>query len=262
MEPGMAEHFSLESKVVIVTGAAQGIGLAIAKRLAESGAAVAGADRQECGDEMSNLGGAFFETDVSDESSVAKLVAGVVAQFGRIDALVNNAGIHRSYDDLAVATPEDFEACFRVNTLGVALAIKHAASRMAEGGSIVNVASVAASIGTPGLATYAASKGGVVSLTRVAAVELASRRIRVNAICPASIASPMALKDDDPEGAALLDVERRSIPLGRIGTPEDVAGLAHYLISEESAFLTGQAINLCGGLSTGLSMALWESPSD
>lgn len=258
----MAEHFSLKEKVVVVTGAAQGIGLAIAQRLAESGATVAGADRMDCSNAMAKLGSEYFEVDIADEDSVANLMASVAKRYGRLDALVNNAGIHRSYDEIVSARSEDFEACFRVNTLGVALGIKYGAPRMADGGAIVNVASVAASLGTAGLATYAASKGGVVSLTRVAAVELAPRGIRVNAVCPASIATPMAIQADDPEGAALLEVERRAVPLGRIGSPEEVAGLAHYLISDESSFMTGQAINLCGGLTAGLSVGLWESASD
>jgi NAD(P)-dependent dehydrogenase (short-subunit alcohol dehydrogenase family) len=258
----MAGHFSLDDKVIVVTGAGQGIGLAIAERLAAAGAVVVGADRQDAGEKMAEIGGSFIEADVSEEASVEALMQEVEKGHGRLDALVNNAGIHRGYDELMEARAEDFEACFRVNTLGVALAIKHGAPRLSDGGAIVNVASVAASLGTAGLATYAASKGGVVSLTRVAAVELAPRRIRVNAICPASIATPMALEEGDADSAALLAVERVAVPLGRIGQPEDVACLAHYLVSEESAFLTGQAINLCGGLSAGLSVALWDRLAD
>jgi len=254
----VTDFFSLEGKVVVVTGAGQGIGLAIANRLARSGAILIGADRVDCSPAMSAIGGEFVETDVAQEESVAELVAQVQRQHGELHGWVNNAGIHRSYDEMGAALEEDFEACFRVNTLGVAFGMKHGAKAMADGGSMVNIASVAASLGTAGLSTYAASKGGVVSLSRVAAVELAPRGIRVNAVCPASIATPMALAEEDAEGQALLAVEKIAVPLGRIGQPEDVAGLVHYLLSPESAFLTGQAINLCGGLSAGLSTALWD----
>ena len=254
----MANFFSLKDQVVVVTGAAQGIGLAIATRLTEAGAIVVGADRAEGAQAMSGIGAEFVEVDVAREESVASLVDGVRQRHGELQGWVNNAGIHRSYDAVDSAREEDYEACFRVNTLGVAFGMKHGAKAIADGGSIVNIASVAASLGTAGLSTYAASKGGVVSLSRVAAMELAPRGIRVNAICPASIATPMALAGDDAEGEALLAVEKIAVPLGRIGQPEDVAGLAHYLLSPESAFLTGQAINLCGGLSAGLSTALWD----
>ncbi len=245
--------FELRDKIAIVTGGSQGIGLAIVNRLADAGATVVCADLKDgTGASAADL---FVSTDVGDEARIEQLVTTVVDRYGRIDVLVYNAGIHLNYDSIADTTLADYERCFAVNTLGVVSAIKHAAPHMPAGGSIVNIASLAATMGVAGLGSYAASKLPVVGITRTAAIELGSRGIRVNAICPGSVQTPMAGADG---GEALLEVERRAVPLGRIAQPDEVAALVQFLAADDCAFLNGQAINLCGGLSAGWSEALWE----
>ena len=176
-------------------------------------------------------------------------------QFGAIDVLVNNAGIHLNYEPLENTPMEDYERCFRVNTLGVAASIKHAGKVMQAGASIINIASLAANMGVPGLGSYAVSKLSVVALTRTAAIELGAKGIRVNAICPGSVQTPMAMEEG---GEELLEVESLAVPLGRIAQPGEVAALAHFLAADDCGFLNGQAINLCGGMSAGWSESLWE----
>ena len=249
----MSAAFSLQDKVAVVTGGSQGIGLAIVNRLAAHGANVINTDLRE-GSEPSSAE-LFVKTDVSDESKIAKLVETVVEKYGRIDVLVNNAGVHLNYDTIADANLLDYERCFRINTLGVAASIKHAAPHMPSGSSIINISSLASTLGLSGLGSYTASKLPVVGLTRVAAVELGSKGIRVNAICPGSVQTPMAEAEG---GEDLLEVERQAVPLGRIAQPEEVAALVHFLAADDCGFLNGQAINLCGGLSAGWSETLWE----
>ena len=248
----MARHFSLDGKVALVTGGAQGIGAAIVQRLTEAGAEVHSADLSEPAADTPNT----HRTDVSVESDVQALIAAVVARTERLDIVVNNAGIHREYAALSEMNLRDLEACLAVNTKGVAHTIKHAGPVLATGGAIVNIASLAAQLGVGSLGTYAASKAAVLALTRVAAIELADRRIRVNAICPGSVRTPMATAEG---GEDLLKVEAAATPLGRICEPEEVAALVHALVAQDLSFMTGQAINLCGGLSAGISEGVWQA---
>jgi len=245
--------FSLRDKVAIVTGGSQGIGLAIVNRLAANGATAINADLREGAQPTS--ADLFVATDVSDENKIAELIEIVVEKYGRIDVLVNNAGIHLNYDTIADSNLSDYERCYRINTLGVVAGIKHAAPHMPAGSSIINIASLAATLGISGMGSYTASKLPVIGLTRTAAVELGSKGIRVNAICPGSVQTPMAEAEG---GEELLEVERRAVPLGRIARPEEVAALVHFLAADDCGFLNGQAINLCGGLSAGWSETLWE----
>lgn len=247
----MTELFSLAGKTAIVTGGSQGIGAAVAQRLRTAGAQVITGDLNvDQNDPMA------VKTDVSNEDDVARLVDHAVSTTGRLDVLVNNAGIHNSYDTLDKASESDLNKCMAVNTKGVMFAIKHAGAAMQDGGAIVNIASASAVLGVSGLGTYAASKGAVISLTKVAAVELAARGIRVNAICPGSVRTPMALADG---GEDLLKVEAAATPMGRICEPEEVAALVHSLVATDCSFLTGQAINLCGGLTAGISDGVWQA---
>lgn len=247
----MVQHFSLAGKVAIVTGGSQGIGAAIVSRLTEAGATVHSADLNATSDTPNS-----HTVDVSQEHEVQGLIETVCAQSGRLDIVVNNAGIHRDYANLSEMTLSDLEACLSVNTKGVAHAIKHAGQVLQHHGAIVNIASMAAQLGVGTLGSYAASKAAVLALTRVAAIELAERGIRVNAICPGSVRTPMAMADG---GEDLLKVEAAATPLGRICEPEEVAALVHALVASDFSFMTGQAINLCGGLSAGISEGVWQA---
>lgn len=250
----MVRHFSLDGKVAIVTGGSQGIGAAIAARLTEAGAIVHIADLNAAADSPLS-----HAVDVSRESDVQRLIGAVCAHSGRLDIVVNNAGIHRDYASLSEMELSDLEACLSVNTKGVAHAIKHAGPVLEPGGAMVNIASMAAQLGVGTLGSYAASKAAVLALTRVAAIELADRGIRVNAICPGSVRTPMALADG---GEDLLKVEAAATPLGRICEPEEVAALVHALVASDFSFMTGQAINLCGGLSAGISEGVWQAVAE
>lgn len=243
-------NFNLSNLTAIVTGGGQGIGRATADRLLEAGANVVIGDL----DPPANFGGEVFKVDVSKESDIKALVDFAVEQYGGLDVVVNNAGVHRSYDTVEQATELDYDICHNVNLKGVAFAMKHAASAMQNGGSIINISSASAVLGVSALGTYAASKAAVIGLTKTAAIELAPKGIRVNAICPSSVNTPMAMADG---GEKLLAVEAVATPLGRICEPEELAALIQFLAAPDCSFLTGQAINLCGGLTAGLSEALW-----
>lgn len=243
--------FSLAGKSAIVTGGSQGIGAAITARLRDAGAVVTIGDLNV---DASNP--ASMQTDVSREDDVAALVDHALETTGRLDILVNNAGVHSNYATLDKASEADLQKCLSVNTNGVMHTIKHAAPKLRDGGAIVNISSVSAHLGVSSLGTYAASKAAVLALTKVAAIELANRGIRVNAICPGSVRTSMALADG---GEDLLQVESAATPLGRICEPEEVAALVHALVADDCRFLTGQTINLCGGLSAGISDSVWKA---
>lgn len=247
----MSSGFDLVGKTAVVTGGSQGIGAAVADRLEAAGAKVF------IGDLNPPLvtERAYLQTNVADEKAVAALIEAAVQTHGGLDILVNNAGVHTDYNRIDELDASALEKCLSVNTKGVAWGIKHASSVMRDGGSIINVSSASAVLGVSGLAPYAASKAGVLALTQTAAVELAPRNIRVNAICPGSVRTPMALADG---GEQLLAMEAQATPLGRICEPEEVAALIHFLAANDCSFLTGQSINLCGGLTAGLSDGLWE----
>jgi NAD(P)-dependent dehydrogenase (short-subunit alcohol dehydrogenase family) len=243
--------FSLKTKVAVVTGGGSGIGLAAVRRLADAGAAVVVGDITPQEKLAAEIGGHFVVADVADDRQVAELMETTVQRFGRIDIVVNNAGIALPEADTDITSADDdtYRRLFEVNALGVAHGIKHAAPGMSEGGSIINVASLAGVIGFPGFPAYAMSKAGVIGLTRAAALQLAPRNIRVNAVCPGFVDTPMA--QDDP-----VDYGRFSeavVPLGRLVKPEEVAAAIHFLASDDAAMVTGQIMNVGGGLSAGVS---------
>lgn len=250
----MSTFFSLDGKCAVVTGGSQGIGLAIAERLAAAGAHVVIADLSDGSAVAERLGGRFVRTDVSDEDSVAALMQAAHEAFGPIGIVVNNAGVANQPAGFLDTTGEDFDFCHRVNTMGVAFGIKQAVPLMAPGGSIINTASMAGRAGVVGLSAYAASKAAILGLTKTAAVELGPRQIRVNAVCPISVHTPMAEEGDQ----SLLDMERLMVPLGRICVPEEVAAAVHFLASSDASFINGQAIEICGGMYAGVSEAAWE----
>ena len=248
--------FELTDKVAVVTGAASGIGQAVAVRFAAAGAKVVLADVADAGDLAERLDGVYVRTDISRESDVAALVAAATEIKGSIDICVNNAGIVVAETPIPETDAAEMERAFRVNALGTFHGLKHAPSAMPGGGSIVNTASLAALIGFPSYASYAASKAAVVSLTRTAAVELGPAGIRVNCICPSSVDTPMLASQESAEiEAAIASV---AAPLGRIIDPEQAAALVHFLAADDCPVISGQALNLDAGVSAGFSLQLIE----
>ncbi|MBT2382117.1 SDR family NAD(P)-dependent oxidoreductase [Streptomyces sp. ISL-11] len=250
----------LDSRVVLVTGAARGQGEQEARLFVAEGAKVVLADvlderGRAVAEELGADTAAYVHLDVGEEADWSAGVAAAKERFGRLDGLVNNAGILR-YNEL-VATPlEEFLEVVRVNQLGTFLGMRAAAPELAAagGGTIVNTASYVALSGLALLTSYAASKAAVVAMTRVAALELADRGIRVNAMCPGAIDTAMinpARLDPaaDPVRAAEATAElyRKVVPLGRAGRPEEVARLALFLTADDSSYATGQPFVLDGG---------------
>jgi 3(or 17)beta-hydroxysteroid dehydrogenase len=246
----------LEGKTILITGAASGLGAATARRVHREGAFVVVTDRNAEGGAKvaAELGdrGLFRELDVTKEATWIAIIDEVIATRGRLDALVNNAGIGRG-GSIEDATLEDWRLTHAVNVEGVFFGCKHAVRVMKGrgGGAIVNVSSIAALIGAPNLCAYASSKGAVRSLTKSVAIHCAQSGygIRCNSIHPVFIETPML--DAMLQGSA--DPERlrrgltKSVPLGRIGAPEDVAAAVAYLVSDDAQFLTGIELPVDGG---------------
>jgi len=242
----------LPGKVALVTGAAQGIGKAIALLLARNGADVVVSDinlekAQETTNEIEGMGRRSFaiKVNVADLKDVEQMVKAIVEQFGRIDILVNNAGITRDRLILRM-TEEDWDAVLDVNLKGTFNCTKAAIRYMSKqkSGKIVSIASVSGEMGNPGQANYAASKAGVIGFTKTIAREFAGRGINVNAIAPGYIQTPMT--DAVPEKAK--EELKRMIPMERLGKPEDVAQAVLFLVSENSSYITGQVLNVNGGI--------------
>jgi len=245
---------SFEGKVALVTGAARGIGQATALRLAEGGADLALCDLNtewlaETAAKVAELGRKteLISVDVSSADAVTQAVAQAEKAFGRIDILVNNAGITK--DGLLMRMSEnDWDAVLDINLKGTFLFTKAVSRIMMKqrAGAIVNVASVIGLIGNAGQANYAASKAGVIALTKSTAKELAARNIRANAVAPGFIKTKMTDALTPELQQKMLDV----IPLARFGSPENVAAVIAFLASDDSAYVTGQVITVCGGMVT------------
>lgn len=251
----MTHFFSLDDKNIVITGGSSGIGKAVAERFAASCAKITIGDLSDCREFAESLGGAWLKTDVADKSSMQALMQHAFDLHGPIDVIINNAGVVGSFATIEQSVPRDYEFCHNVNTMGVVHGIQTGAPHMRDGGSIVNTASLGGLIGALGLNGYTASKFAVVGLTKTAALELADRKIRVNAVCPASVRTPMALKDGDQ---SQLEMEAVMIPLGRIAEADEVAATIHFLASDDASFINGQAIAVDGGMTAGTSSAAWE----
>jgi 3-oxoacyl-[acyl-carrier protein] reductase len=242
----------LAGKAAIVTGGGAGIGLAIARRLAEGGADVVipdfnGPSADAAAARLAQLGvrTLAFQADVADAARMDQVVAAAVEAFGGVHVLVNNAGITRDNLLLRMA-PEQWDAVIRTNLTGVYVAT-HAVMRQMlkqRAGCIVSIASVIGLMGNAGQANYAASKGGVIAFTKSIAREVASRGIRVNAIAPGYIATDMTAKLPEEARQAIL----KDIPIPRMGTPEDVASAVRFLCSDEASYITGVCLRVDGGL--------------
>jgi len=242
----------LENKVALVTGAARGIGQAIALQLASDGADLALCDvktewLEETAAKVKALGrrAETYAMDVADGNAVTTAVTQIAADFGQIDVLVNNAGITR--DTLLIRmTEEDWDAVLDINLKGSFLVTKAVAKFMMKKrtGAIVNIASVVGIMGNAGQANYTASKAGLIALTKTAAKELGSRNIRVNAVAPGFIRTAMTEQLSEQAKDAML----RLVPLGRPGEPEDVAKTVAFLASDNSAYVNGQVLTVCGGM--------------
>jgi len=247
----------LHGKIAIITGAASGIGAAIAERFAAEGAEAIAADLACMDEGFSSQGSSGVyrhKLDVSEPGSVQRLVDAALAQFGRIDVLVNCAGIGANKPFLE--TPlELFDRIIAVNLRGVFLMSQVAARTMTtSGGSIVNIGSISGLRGNLGRAAYGASKGGLVTMSEVMAVELASRKIRVNVIAPGPIETPLVESLMSPAERAIWT---KRLPLGRYGSVADVASAAVFLASEEASYITGHVLAVDGGFLAG---GVIESP--
>ena len=242
----------LENKIALVTGAARGIGQAIALQLAADGADLALCDvkAEWLADTLSKVNALGrraegYAMDVANAAAVGEAVAKVLADFGRIDVLVNNAGITR--DTLLIRmTEEDWDAVLDINLKGAFLTTKAVVKSMMKqrSGAIVNIASVVGIMGNPGQANYTASKAGLIALTKTTAKELGSRNVRVNAVAPGFIRTAMT----DKLAAPVKDAMLKMVPLGRLGEPEDVAKAVAFLASDAAAYVNGQTLAVCGGM--------------
>ena len=253
----MSEHFN--GKVAIITGGGSGIGLATAKAFAKAGARVVIAEvndvaGEEAAREIHELHGkcVFVHTDVSNSKSVATLVARTMSAFGRLDYAINNAGIDPELVPEATWDENTFDKIIGVNLKGVFLCMKHELAQMEKQGHgvIVNVASIAGLSGVGNKPSYTASKHGVVGMTKAAALQYARRNIRINALCPGGVDTPIAVDNHggNPDFVASMN---NAHPIGRIADPAEIAAGALFLCSEAASFMVGQSLVLDGGLTAG-----------
>lgn len=247
-------HSKSDKPVALITGGLSGIGAAIARRLAGDGVQIVAADISARHGNLVDESIASIRLDVSDEGSVADTIAAVLERYGRLDGMVNSAGIATAQPFLQTSV-EEFDRILAVNLRGSFLIGKAAAAAMVTtgGGSIVNIASISGLIGNAERSAYGASKGGVITLSKVMAVELAQFGIRVNVIAPGPIETPLASElHTAPTRAAWAD----RLPMRRYGTVEEVASAACYLLSDAASYITGQILAVDGGfMSQGLGVA-------
>jgi NAD(P)-dependent dehydrogenase (short-subunit alcohol dehydrogenase family) len=250
-------NISFENKVALVTGAASGLGLATAKAFAESGAAVVLADWNEKAVQTAaeELAAQRHKTlaircDVSDDAQVEAMVKQTVVTFGRLDAAYNNAGVQNVLAETADSPRDDYDRIMAINLRGVWSCMKFELQQMREqgGGAIVNCSSLGGLIGGARRGTYHAAKHGVIGFTKSAALEYATRGIRVNAVCPGMIQTPMSDQMiAEGQGEELNAMLKTYVPMGRLGLPEEIADTVLWLCSSAASYVTGQSISVDGG---------------
>jgi NAD(P)-dependent dehydrogenase (short-subunit alcohol dehydrogenase family) len=250
-------NISFENKVALVTGAASGLGLATAKAFAEAGASVVLADwdEQQVEDAASHLANQGHRTlaircDVSDDAQVEAMITQTVAAFGQLDAAYNNAGVQNVLAETADSPREDYDRIMGINLRGVWSSMKFELQQMRQQGSgaIVNCSSLGGLIGGAQRGTYHAAKHGVIGFTKSAALEYATRGIRVNCVCPGMIATPMLdTMIAAGQGEALNTMLQTLVPMGRMGRAEEIADAVLWLCSSAASYVTGQSISVDGG---------------
>ena len=246
--------FSIDGKVAIVTGAASGIGAAIAARFRAAGATVIEADINEPANVADSSDRTYRHTDCSQPEEMDALCQMALDRFGKLDIMINNAGIAGSAP-LAQFDAKRSEAFWRLHILGVQAGIKSATERMGKGGAIVNLASITAMRGFVTWGEYAATKAGIISLTQTAAMEYGPSGIRVNCVAPGIIDTPMAMA----EAPEMVERNARVFaPLGRIGEPDELAAAVHFFASPDASYITGQVLLVDGGWSVGPSPQAFE----
>ena len=244
---------ALHDRVVLITGAARSLGLAMAQAVVQAGGGVLLLDREVAAGEAaaaaldpSGAQATFFAADITDEAQVVAAVEHAVQRFGRLDAAINNAGILGPLGPATSLSPADFDRVIEVNVVGTFLCMKHQLLhfRRQRSGSILNIASVNGLVGSINAAAYAASKHAVLGLTKSAALEVAALGVRVNALCPGPFETPLLLASQQQS----LEAVARITPMLRVGRPEELGAAAVYFCSDASSYVTGQTVVIDGGL--------------
>jgi len=247
--------YNYEGSVALVTGAAQGMGLATAKAFAKAGAAIVLADVdldavQAVADKIIQNGGKALavKCDVSNEAQVKAMIDLTIATFGKLDVAYNNAGINTLEIEVADMTRADYDRIISINQNGIWLSMQYEIRQMLKQGSgvIVNCSSLAGFVGARGRAAYSASKFAVIGMTKSAALEYATRNIRVNAVCPGMFETPMAQFITEGNKEVLKEMTKAA-PMGRLGQPEEIADAVLWLCSDGSSYVTGEALSVDGG---------------
>lgn len=250
--------FDLTGKVAVITGGASGIGKATAERFAKAGAKLILGDINEVDGQLvaQEVGGIFVKTDVTKECEIKNLIESASKEYGKLDILVNCAGILGFAEAMNEITEEHHDITMNINVKSIIMSMKHASMNISEGGSIVNLASIGGLAGMPTYMGYTTSKHAVVGATKVAALELADMNVNVNAICPSTVDTPMAHAEG---GEAELALAKVVWPMRRMAKAEEIASLVHFLVADDCKYLTGQAISVDGGYMAGIGIPIMET---